>query len=272
MDTQRQYVSDYFIDKAFAPPNLTMTVEICAYSLQSCLTAQVAGAHRIELCGGQAEGGTTPSTGLIQLARQHLTIPLYVMIRPRGGDFLYETTELDVMAADVETAKRMGVDGVVLGVLRPDGTVDIEKTRQLVDLAHPLPVTFHRAFDMTRDPLEALEAVIRTGAVRILTSGQQSMAEAGLPVLRQLVRQAARRIEIMAGAGVNSTNAGLFIEAGVDTLHLSGSLRHNSPMVYRQPTVSMASFVTGEYERMEADEGRIRAVVNLTAQLPDFPR
>lgn len=243
-----------------------MTIEVCAYSLQSCLTAQAAGAQRIELCGGQAEGGTTPSTGLIQLARQYLTIPLYGMIRPRGGDFLYADTERAVMETDIETAKKMGVDGVVLGLLRIDGTVDEERTRQLVALAHPLPVTFHRAFDMTRNPLEALEAVIRTGAVRILTSGQQPTAEAGLPVLRQLVRQAAGRIEIMAGAGVNSTNAGVLIEAGVDALHLSGSVRHDSPMVYRQPTLSMASTVAGEYERHEADEEKIRGVIEITAR------
>ena len=238
-----------------------MTIEVCAYSLQSCLTAQAAGARRIELCGGLAEGGTTPSAGLIQLARQHLTVSLFVMIRPRGGDFLYTDVELSVMMADIENAKKMGADGVVLGVLRADGTVDKDRTGRLVNLAYPLPVTFHRAFDMTRHPLEALEAVIRTGAVRILTSGQQPTAEAGLPVLRQLVEQAAGRIEIMAGTGVNSTNAGALVEAGVDALHLSGSLRHTSPMSYRQPAVSMASSVPGEYERIEADEETIRAVV-----------
>ena len=235
-----------------------MTLEVCAYSFESCLTAQTVGAGRIELCGGLAEGGTTPSAGLIQLARQHLTIPLYVMIRPRGGDFLYTDTELAVMKADIEIAKTMGADGIVLGLLQADGRVDTEHTRQLVELAHPLPVTFHRAFDMTRDPLEALDAVIRTGAVRILTSGQQPTAEAGLPLLRQLVQQAAGRIEIMAGAGVNATNAGALIEAGVDSLHLSGSTKHDSPMVYRQPTVSMASAAPGEYDRLEADEAKIR--------------
>lgn len=241
-----------------------MTVEVCAYSLQSCLTAQAAGAHRIELCGGRPEGGTTPSAGLIQLARQHLSIPLYVMIRPRGGDFLYTDAERAVMAADIGIAKKMGADGIVLGLLQDDGTVDVDRTTKLVVLAHPLPVTFHRAFDMSRDPLEALEAVIRTGAIRILTSGQQPTAEVGLPVLRQLIRQANRRIEIMAGAGVNGTNATLLIEAGVDAVHLSGSARQESPMVYQQPAVSMASVVPGEYERVEADEEMIRAVVELS--------
>ncbi|AQG81839.1 copper homeostasis protein CutC [Spirosoma montaniterrae] len=238
-------------------------VEVCAYSLESCLTAQRAGAGRIELCGGMAEGGTTPSAGLIQLARQYLTIPLYVMIRPRGGDFLYSDTEFMVMQADIELARSFGADGVVLGILNATGTVDEIRTRQLVELAHPLPVTFHRAFDMTRDPLEALEAVIRTGAARILTSGQQPTAEAGLPILRQLVKQAAGRIEIMGGAGVNAQNATRLREAGVDALHLSGSQRNESGMLFRQAAVSMASAVPGEYERIEADEEKIRAVCSL---------
>ncbi len=241
-------------------------IEVCAYSLESCLTAQRAGAGRIELCAGMPEGGTTPSAGLIRLVRQHLTIPIYVMIRPRGGDFLYNDTEFAVMQADIETAKSLGADGVVLGILNADGTIDEVRTQQLVELARPLPVTFHRAFDMTRDPLEALEAVIRTGAVRILTSGQQPTAEAGVPLLRQLVQQAAGRIEIMAGAGVNAQNASPLRDTGVHALHLSGSVRHESDMTFRQPSVSMASATPGEYERVEADEERIRAVVQLTAQ------
>lgn len=240
-----------------------MIIEVCAYSLNSCLTAQKARAGRIELCGGLAEGGTTPSAGLIQLARQHLTIPLYVMIRPRGGDFLYSETELAVMKADIQMAKSLKADGLVLGILKPDGTVDEARTEKFVELAHPLPVTFHRAFDMTRDPLEALEAVIRTGAARILTSGQQSTAERGLSVLRQLAEQAAGRIEIMAGAGVQASNASQLIAVGVGALHLSGSQSENSGMVFRQSAVSMASAIPGEYEYLEASEDKIRAVVNL---------
>ncbi|MFD2572255.1 copper homeostasis protein CutC [Spirosoma soli] len=240
-----------------------MVVEVCAYSLDSCLTAQRAGAKRIELCGGMAEGGITPSAGLIQIARRHLTIPLFVMIRPRGGDFLYSESELAVMEADILMAKELGADGVVLGILQPDGSVDEVQTRLLVELAKPLPVTFHRAFDMTSDPAEALEAVIRTGAVRILTSGQRSTAEAGQLVLRQLVKQAANRIEIMAGAGVNSQNAKALAQAGVNALHLSGSTKHDSKMIYRQPAVSMASALPGEYEYIEANDAKIRSVVQL---------
>lgn len=237
-------------------------VEVCAYSLESCLTAQRAGAGRVELCGGMAEGGTTPSAGLIRLVRQHLTIPLFVMVRPRGGDFLYTDTELAVMRTDIELARSMGADGIVLGLLLADGTVDESLTRQMVELARPLPVTFHRAFDMTSDPASALEAIVRSGAVRILTSGQQPTAEAGIPLLRQLVRQAAERIEIMAGAGVSAQNAGRLLEAGVDALHLSGSVRQDSLMQFRRPAVSMASAAPGEYERTETDVEKVRAVVH----------
>ncbi|GAB3798392.1 copper homeostasis protein CutC [Spirosoma humi] len=241
-----------------------MQIEVCSFSLNSCLVAQRAGANRIELCGGLAEGGTTPSAGLIQLVRQQVTIPFYVMIRPRGGDFLYSETELAVMKADIQLAKALGADGLVIGLLNPDGTVDEERTKQLVELASPLPVTFHRAFDMTRDPLEALEAVIRTGAVRILTSGQQQTAENGLSTLQKLAQAAAGRIEIMAGAGVNARNAQLLIDAGVDALHLSGSQQEESGMIFRQPSVSMASSIPGEYENVEASEDKIRGVIQFS--------
>lgn len=261
MDTKRYLIFNYFIESTFLPDKLSMTVEICAYSLQSCLTAQTAGAHRIELCGGLAEGGTTPSAGLIQLVREHVTLPIYVMIRPRGGDFLYTDTELAVMEADIHMAKQLGASGIVLGLLKADGSVDEEKTRHLIELAHPLPATFHRAFDMTNEPFEALEAIIRTGAEQILTSGQQQTAEAGLPLLRQLVQQAAGRIDIMAGAGVNATNADALLKAGVDALHLSGSVRYDSGMTFRHPAVSMASAVPGEYEQLETAEEKVRAVL-----------
>jgi copper homeostasis protein len=244
-----------------------MTLEVCSFSLQSCLTAQEAGASRIELCGGMAEGGTTPSAGLIKLVRQQLSIPIYVMIRPRGGDFLYSDTELAVMREDIEQAKALGADGIVLGLLNADGTVDETTTKALVGLANPLPVTFHRAFDMTRDPAEALEAVIRTGAVRILTSGQRPTAEAGANLLKQLVEQANKRIEIMAGAGVSANNAYMLVQTGVDALHMSGSQRTESPMEHRHSSVSMASATPGEYERHEASAEKIRRVLEQTAFL-----
>lgn len=245
-----------------------MFVEVCVYSLESCQTAQRAGASRVELCGGMAEGGTTPSAGLIQQARQHLSIPIHVMIRPRGGDFHYTETELAVMKADIEVAKTLGADGLVFGILNADGTVNETQTKELVDLAKPLPVTFHRAFDMTRNPLEALEAVIRTGATCILTSGQQQTAEQGLAVLQQLTEQAAGRITIMAGAGVNAQNARQLAESGV-ILHLSGSQKIDSRMRYRQPSVSMASSIPGEYEYIEASEDKIKSLL-LSFSMPNL--
>ncbi len=245
-----------------------MLIEVCVYSLESGQTAQRAGASRIELCGGMAEGGTTPSAGLIQLTRHHLSIPIHVMIRPRGGDFHYSETELAVMKADIEIAKSLGADGLVFGILNADGTVNETKTKDLVDLAHPLPVTFHRAFDMTRAPLEALEAVIRTGASCILTSGQHQTAEQGLTILHQLTEKAAGRIKIMAGAGVNAYNAGQLVESGVDILHLSGSQKKDSRMMYRQPAVSMASSIPGEYEYIEANEDKIKSLL-LASSVPN---
>ncbi|RCR68103.1 copper homeostasis protein CutC [Larkinella punicea] len=241
-----------------------MNIEICAFSLESCLIAQANGATRIELCGGAGEGGTTPSYGLIELARQQVTIALYVMIRPRGGDFLYNATELAVMRRDIEAAKQAGADGVVLGLLKADGTIDEEKTAELIRLAHPLAVTFHRAFDLTLDPAEALEAVIRTGAKRILTSGQQASAEAGIPLLRQLVQQADDRIEIMAGAGVTATNAAHLAATGVHALHLTGKQVMDSGMEYRKPGVPMASVALGEYEWLSTSREVVRAVVEAT--------
>ncbi|WP_266369235.1 copper homeostasis protein CutC [Tellurirhabdus rosea] len=235
-----------------------MQVEVCAFSLDSCRIAQDSGADRIELCGGAPEGGTTPSYGLIQAARELLVIELYVMIRPRGGDFLYTDLEFEVMQRDVRSARACEVDGLVFGLLRADGTVDEERTRELVELAHPLPVTFHRAFDMSRDPEEALEAVIRTGAKRILTSGQQASAEKGILLLEKLVKQAAGRIQIMAGAGVTPQNATRIAATGVQALHLTGKKVEPSPMTFRHPSLTMASVVPDEYERLGTDPALIR--------------
>ena len=236
-------------------------VEVCAYSLASAITARNVGADTIELCGGQAEGGTTPSAGLVKLVLREVSLPASVMIRPRGGDFLYSDTEFEVMCADIDVVQKMGVDGVVLGILNVDGTVDEERTRQLVERARPLRVTFHRAFDMTRDPEEALEAVIRTGATRILTSGQQQRAIDGLDLLKKLVKLATGRIQIVAGSGVSLDNAKKFIDTGVSSLHLSGSKNEDSGMQYRKEGISMASSVPGEYERVEAIGTKIREVI-----------
>src|SRR4029079_2315147 len=151
---------------------------------------------RVELCDNLLEGGTTPSAGTIELARQHLTIALNVIIRPRGGDFCYSKIEFEIMRRDIELVKLMGADGVVIGILNPNGTIDKARTRTLVELARPMTVTFHKAFDMTRDPFAALDTLIELGVDRVLTSGQESSVLEGLDVVRALVKRAGRKIII----------------------------------------------------------------------------
>lgn len=239
-----------------------MQVEVCAFSVESCLNAQQAGATRIELCGGLYEGGTTPSYGLIKRAREVTTLQLYVMIRPRGGDFCYDDEEFLVMKQDIELAKELGADGVVFGLLLPTGEVDEVRTAELVALAKPLQVTFHRAFDVANEPFEALEAVIRTGAVRILTSGQENSALDGAELLTQLAKKAAGRIDLMAGSGVNVINAVRLAQTGVQALHLTGKAARKGQMIYQKEGVSMASVLpTDEYEIIYSDALKIRSVV-----------
>ncbi|GAB3177777.1 copper homeostasis protein CutC [Telluribacter humicola] len=244
-----------------------MTIEVCAYSLESCLNAQLAGAGRVELCGGLGEGGTTPSAGLIALVREHLKISVYVMIRPRGGDFVYDEQELAVMRRDIDIARRLGADGVVLGVLKPDGRVDVATTRELVSLAAPMGVTFHRAFDLTPDPLEALEMVIEAGAERILTSGQKPAAPQGYKLLGALAEQADGRIEIMAGGGVNAENAPLLVSAGVHALHLTGKAFRPGQQTYFPEDISMAGEVPDERSVMYTDPLRIKAIVEAARRI-----
>lgn len=239
-----------------------MQVEVCAFSIESCVNAQQAGATRIELCGGLYEGGTTPSYGLIKRAREATSLQLYVMIRPRGGDFCYDEEEFWVMKNDIEIAKELGADGVVFGLLLPTGEIDEARTSELVALASPLKVTFHRAFDVAKNPFEALEAVIRTGAERILTSGQENAALDGAELLTQLVEKAAGRIALMAGSGVNATNALRLAQTGVQALHLTGKAARRGQMMYQKEGVSMASVLpTDEYEIIYSDTLKIRSVV-----------
>ena len=238
-----------------------MIIEVCAYSLESCLNAQQAGASRVELCGGLGEGGTTPSAGLIGLVREKITIDLYVMIRPRGGDFVYGDDEMAVMRRDIDTARQLGANGVVIGVLLPDGTVDIARTHALVHYARPLGVTFHRAFDLTPDPLQALEDVIGTGAERILTSGQKPAAAQATDLLEQLAQQAKGRIEIMAGGGVSSANAQALAATGVHALHLTGKAFRPGRQTYFPDAISMAGEIPDERSVMYTDPDRIAALI-----------
>ena len=226
------------------------------------MNAQTAGANRVESCAAMYDEGTTPSAGIIRMARKLLSIELYVMIRPRGGDFLYSGQEFELMKEEIRHVKESGADGVVLGILKADGTVDVERTRELVELAAPLKVTFHRAIDMTRDLNEALEDVIRAGCYRVLTSGGRNTVAEGLEQIRVLTKRAAGRVQVMAGSGVNAANTRSLLDAGVDAVHLSGKSGRDSRMVYRNPDVSMGG-VPGlpEYEQYYSDVEKIEAVV-----------
>ena len=242
-------------------------VEICAYSLESCLTAQQAGAHRIELCGGLYEGGTTPSAGLISLVKKSVKLELFVMIRPRGGDFLYFDSERKVMIEDIKMVKKLGADGIVLGILKKNGEVDLEATNEMVERAYPMKTAFHRAIDVTPDPIAALELIIESGCIRVLTSGQQNKAIDGINIIGALVDKAENRIEIMVGAGVNAKNAPHFLEKGINALHLTGNSIRNSPMEYRKENVSMSDIESiSEFDLVYSDLEKIKAIVQILKQ------
>jgi copper homeostasis protein len=183
-----------------------MKLEICAANIESALNAQIAGADRIEYCDNLWEGGTTASFGLIKSLRKELNIELFVLIRPRGGDFLYSTIEFESMLEDIKTIKNLGVDGIVSGVLKKDASIDQEKTSKLVEATYPLPFTFHRAFDMSNNLFESMEEIINCGASRILSSGGANSVSEGLEILKTLNDLASDRIIIMPGAGINLEN------------------------------------------------------------------
>jgi copper homeostasis protein len=236
-----------------------VTVEICADSLESALAAQRGGAHRIELCSGLIEGGTTPSSGLISTVRGHLSIPICVMVRPRNGDFCYTPEDFEIMEQDVLNARQLGVDGIVLGILKEDGRVDVERTRRLVQLARPLKVTFHRAFDMSRDLNESLEGLIAANVDRVLTSGGEQKVENGLPAVASLVTKASGRISVMAGGGITERNAHQVIEAtGVHELHASATASVASVMEHRNEKIAMGALRGREYQRPVVMEEKVR--------------
>jgi copper homeostasis protein len=210
-----------------------MLLEICAFNLPAALAAQRAGADRIEFCAGPEEGGLMPSAGLIRTAREKLQIPVYPIIRPREGDFLYSEEEFSVMLRDVELCRGLGCDGVVIGMLLADGRVDEARCGRLVETAYPMGVTFHRAFDRAADPFVALETIIRIGCERILTSGQRPVAMEGAELLRELVREADERIVIMPGSGVRASNvAELAAKTGVVEFHTTARVRLASAMEF----------------------------------------
>ena len=240
-------------------------IEICVASIQSALAAQQGGAARIELCDNLYEGGTTPSYGAIKMAVERLDLGIHVMIRPRGSDFRYDDMEFELMQENVKICKKLGVQGVVFGILRPDGQVDVERTKRLTALARPLSVTFHRAFDVTSDPLAALEDVIETGADRLLTAGQQNKAPLGADLIATLVKQAGCRIIIMPGSGLNERNIKAFRDqTKAHEFHLSAQETVDSLMTYRKQGIYMGSLPQiPEYTMNRTSADIVRNMVTL---------
>lgn len=244
-----------------------VTLELCLESIESAIAGERAGAQRVELCANLLEGGTTPSAGTMRAARENLSLAINVMIRPRGGDFLYTDAEFAAMRHDIQIAKDLGADGIVFGLLRADGSVDVERTRELVELSAPLPVTFHRAIDVSRDPLEALEDVIATGAARVLTSGGRPTVMEGIDTIASMVQAAKGRISIMPGSGIRASNVLTVIEkTGVREVHMSLESKMPSGMQYHRAEIPMGGVEGREYLRFLTPQSAVEEVVNLIRQ------
>lgn len=240
-------------------------VEICANSAKSCMEAEAGGASRVELCAAIPEGGTTPAYGEIRTAQEFTSsIDINIIIRPRGGDFLYTVEEIEAMMYDIQMAKELKIHGVVFGCLTSEGNIDTALLNRLVKAAKPLSVTFHRAFDVCRDPFTALEQIIDAGCDRILTSGQQPTALHGMAMIAELVNKAAGRIIIMPGCGVREDNiAEIEAKTGAKEFHSSARRTIYSRMKYRNEHIPMGSGpITSEFETVQTDRKKVSALVN----------
>ncbi|WP_394153372.1 copper homeostasis protein CutC [Vibrio maritimus] len=249
---------------------MSYQLEVCIDNIESLAYAITGGATRIELCSSLALGGLTPNAGLIKQAVQSSSIPIYVMIRPRQGDFLYDCDDVEIMAEDIRTAAKYGASGVVLGLLDKEGHVDMPHSIRLVKLARELDlgVTFHRAFDQCRHPEQALEDVIALGCERILTSGLAASASEGVATLSAMVKQAEGRIAIMAGAGVSSENvASIIASSGVNEVHLSGKSTRQSKMHYIADDAKMGASDIDDFAIPITSSEKIRAVTKVLNSL-----
>lgn len=237
------------------------TLEVCANSVQSAINAQIAGAKRIELCENLFIGGTTPSYGCIKTTRERVDIAINILIRPRIGDFLYSDIEFEQIKNDILVAKQLGVNGIVCGILLPNGEVDTERTAELVELSKPLTFTFHRAFDFTPEPYKALEDIIKTGATHILTSGQKNKAADSVDLLCELVKKAANRVAIMPGSGINANTIKRIVNTGANEFHMSGVKDVESKMIYRKENLTLNGNSLPDYVNQISDVESIKMIV-----------
>lgn len=238
--------------------------ELCAYSVEACRIGAQLGVDRVELCASPAEGGVTPSLATIERVAEIKGLDVSVMIRPRGGDFLYSDDEFQTMLCDIEHARKAGATGVVFGILTADGKVDVERTRTLVEAAGDMETTFHRAVDMTEDYIAAVEAVIEAGCKRILTSGGYDKAIDGIDNIHRAVEISRGRIEIMAGSGVVAANAKELIDLGVDALHFSAKTMITGGMKYRNPRISMGgTAAVDEFAIRTVDTNEVTEILKL---------
>jgi copper homeostasis protein len=244
-----------------------MLVEACVDSVESAIAAERGGAGRLELCDSLHDGGTTPSAGMIAAVKHAVDIPVFVIVRPRGGGFVYTDAELDVMRRDIEAAARLGADGIVLGALTRQADVDADRTRRLLDVAPGLPATFHRAFDLVRDQRVALESIVTLGVARVLTSGGAASALDGASTIADLVRQSSNRVTLMAGGGVREENVSEIVRrSGVREVHVRGTRLARTNMTPDNERVRFRKAMPpdeGAWE--ETDESRIREIVRLAS-------
>jgi copper homeostasis protein len=241
-----------------------LDLEVCIDSVEGARAAEAGGAQRVELCSDLAEGGITPSAGLIDAVRSAVKIPVFVMMRPRGGDFYYSPDEFDVMRRDVAIARSSGADGVVMGLLLPDGKIDVERARELIDRARPMQVTFHRAIDVSQSLEESLEQVIETGADRVLTSGGEETAIEGVPVLARMVANSKQRITVMVCGGIRKANLREIAQAtGATEFHASLRQKTISPVTHRPNRPAMSVDGIDEYARYATSADDVRAMRQL---------
>ncbi|MDC7229528.1 MAG: copper homeostasis protein CutC [Sphaerochaetaceae bacterium] len=241
-----------------------MKIEICLESIESVIAAEQGGADRVEFCADLFEGGTTPSLGAFKAARAHTTIAMNVMVRPRGGDFCYSALEFEAMKEDARLFREAGADGIVFGILTPDGEIDMERSRQLIEIARPCSVTFHRAFDMSRDASRSLEKLIELGVDRVLTSGLEETVTEGLETLKGLIEQAGERIIVMPGCGITERNFTRIQEAlGAKEYHVALDGTYESRMTYRPDHIYMGGMLRQtEFSLKHTDKGRVGTVVS----------